>query len=466
MEYAVVLGAGRSVYGLGFYRSPDHHAQFCRGDYEQAATAGIWQVSFDPMMKIPYKDADLWEDHRLPVAGGQAYPVAVKLKAQGSVARPTASELSFLEGILWAIAATTDAQIDSGRWHQKVTTHDGPRSVGLAIPDLLDPPTSQQWMQRGLMPDVRAGERLFADMDRFFREHPPASVEEMNAVLAQQFTGRPIDQTLTPPATPSEKAQELCYQAFDGFGRRRVQLAREALEIDPDCADAYVILAEQSGTNEAELDYYAQGVAAGERSLGPETFEQHAGHFWGIAGTRPYMRARLGLGQALEQQGRRAESLHHYEELLRLNPNDNQGARYLLLPRLLESGRDVEAAQLLKSYKEESATWAYAQALLAFRLSGRSAAARRELRQAFRVNPHVPELLAHDAAWPQPLQYSPGSPEEALFCARELYDAFEATVGALPWLGTEFQRYRREAKSRARERRTRDRQKRKKRRRR
>lgn len=34
----------------------------------------------------------------------------------------------------------------------------------------------------------------------------------------------------------------------------------------------------------------------------------------------------------------------HYRELLRLNANDNQGVRELLLPVLLISGRDDEAA--------------------------------------------------------------------------------------------------------------------------
>ena len=98
----------------------------------------------------------------------------------------------------------------------------------------------------------------------------------------------------------------------------------------------------------------------------------------------------------------------HYQELLRLNPGDNQGVRYILLPKLLAAGRDLEAARLLKEFDEESANWAYARALLAFRLSGRSAAADRELRTAARTNPYVPELLCSDAPLPQPPHYAPG----------------------------------------------------------
>jgi hypothetical protein len=50
------------------------------------------------------------------------------------------------------------------------------------------------------------------------------------------------------------------------------------------------------------------------------------------------MRARLALAQLLEQTRRVDEAVDHYLELLRMNRNDNQGARYLLITLLLNSG--------------------------------------------------------------------------------------------------------------------------------
>src|SRR5262245_39736743 len=45
--------------------------------------------------------------------------------------------------------------------------------------------------------------------------------------------------------TPLGRAQELMYQAFEQRDPdERVRLAHEALEVSPDCADAYVLLAE------------------------------------------------------------------------------------------------------------------------------------------------------------------------------------------------------------------------------
>src|SRR5262249_29892832 len=98
------------------------------------------------------------------------------------------------------------------------------------------------------------------------------------------------------PDTPQGQAQQLLLQAFEQDDPQgRTERARQALALWPDCADAYVLLAENAQSRKEALRLYEQGVAAGERALGPEAFEQEAGHFWGLLQTRPYMRARLGL---------------------------------------------------------------------------------------------------------------------------------------------------------------------------
>ena len=96
--------------------------------------------------------------------------------------------------------------------------------------------------------------------------------------------------------TPLSQAQDLMYEAFESHDpKERVELARKALELSPDCADAYVLLAEQTKSRKEALELFEKGVAAGERALGPEAFQDDVGHFWGLLETRPYMRAREGL---------------------------------------------------------------------------------------------------------------------------------------------------------------------------
>src|SRR4029453_1662866 len=91
------------------------------------------------------------------------------------------------------------------------------------------------------------------------------------------------------PSSAEETADELVEVAWRVPGRRRILLARKALGIWPDCADAYVLLGRCAGTPEEALALFAEGVAAAERTLSPEVFRDDAGHFWGLVETRPYM---------------------------------------------------------------------------------------------------------------------------------------------------------------------------------
>lgn len=86
-----------------------------------------------------------------------------------------------------------------------------------------------------------------ARMERILREVGKLDLGEMtaeqaDAYLQEQLASGRFDKI--EPETPLEQAQELVYEAWDATGKRRVDLARLALEISPDCADAYLVLAE------------------------------------------------------------------------------------------------------------------------------------------------------------------------------------------------------------------------------
>jgi tetratricopeptide (TPR) repeat protein len=389
-------------------------------------------VLYGPIDEMPFGDADLWEHERLAVAGPSAYPLAMWYGPGGELRRPRAQELADMTALLVALARTSEAEIDRGRWSHEVP---GPRTVTLAIPELLEPLDAPPPRRPG-PPDRRAMERFTAEVERFAQGSLFESMDDLNAALAQRFSG-PIDEMPSTATTPLEKAQDLVYRAFEARGRRRIQLARRALEVSADCADAYVVLAEESHAPETARALYEQGVAAGERALGPDVFAQEAGRFWGIVPTRPYMRARLGLAQTLEALDRGDEAIAHYRELLRLNEGDNQGVRYALLAALLAAGRDDEAQALIDRFGDEpTALWRYGRALAVFRREGDSPAARNALRAALRGNRHVPAFLTGDADWdgPEPTAYAPGSREEAVICESDLGEVWRATPDAVPWL--------------------------------
>jgi len=258
----------------------------------------------------------------------------------------------------------------------------------------------------------------------------------MEGVLAMLSSGLGASR---PGGDALEDAQDLMYRAWETADQRqRVALAKEALNRSPLCADAYVLLAEETAKTPAEaIDLYRKGLEAGEKAIGPAAFQEDVGHFWGLLETRPYMRARGGLAQALWDIGRHDEAIEHYRELLRLNPNDNQGNRYLLAGCLLALDRDADLTALLNAYGQEStAEWSYTWALVAYRRDGDSVEARSLLEKAGIMNSHVPPYLLGRKKLPRkPASYiTMGGEDEAQEYARRYAAAWANTEGALEWL--------------------------------
>jgi tetratricopeptide (TPR) repeat protein len=187
--------------------------------------------------------------------------------------------------------------------------------------------------------DIRATEKVMTDLTALLNEQQFGSIEDAESFLNNLLGSGKMPSTAK--TTALQQAQELIYDAFDVSGKKRVALARQALELCSDCTDAYVLLAQEAARSLDEAkDLYEQGVKAGERALGPNMFKNEAGFFWGILETRPYMRARAGLAECLWMLGNRQEAIEHYQDMLRLNPNDNQGIRYIFANCLLYEGQE------------------------------------------------------------------------------------------------------------------------------
>ncbi|MDP1963404.1 MAG: hypothetical protein Q8K93_14510, partial [Reyranella sp.] len=205
----------------------------------------------------------------------------------------------------------------------------------------------------------------------------------------------------------------------------------------------YAILAnEAKAGSDEQLELWRRGVAVGEEALGSEVFEEMAGHFWGILETRPYMRSRVGLAVALWRRGAgdeaaRNEAIGHLQAVLALNPDDNQGARYLLAGWLAQMERGEELESLLAAYADEySAFWGWSRALAAFRKTGDTAESRALLAEAVEINRHVRDYLCGDRKVPRrkPPYYSPGAASEAMVYIEDHAAAWRGTAGALDWL--------------------------------
>jgi len=434
-----VLGNGGQEFGLAFHEDRRAFERLIEPGVSPSAALRANGVTFGPAYELPFADLDAWEEHGWPVAGRHAYPLPCDLYADGRFIRPTTTELTYMEVLMRALADTTEDELDAGRWRRRVIGFDGPVEVTLTLPSLLEADADRRSTVLSPRALSRAAERASAQVSRFLAGTEFGSIEDANAGLerarqAGLFDLRP-EEAAGRPLTPLERAQELAYDAAEATGRLRIKMARQALAISPDCADAWWALGEAAPSAEAARECYERGVEAGARAIGA-AFASLVGHFWSNLATRPYMRARLALAEVLQVLGRDEDAVGHFREMLRLNPNDNQGVRHLLLPWLLERGEDEEAGTLLENYPDDVfAMWPYGRALWLFRREGDSPDARAALAHARGVNPHVARfLLKPDSVPALSASYALGSREEAAHVTKGLLGAVLVTDGALAWI--------------------------------
>ena len=335
-------------------------------------------------------------------------------------AGPMPAKPVYTEALLRALAETTEDELDAGRWRKRVQTIEGSIELTLTLPLLLEADAGHTSITPRLAAMPRVAERSSVRIARLTEGRSFESLDDLNAEIDRAgergLFDMPAEEAAGRELNALERAQELAYDAMEAEGRLRIKRARQALIVSPDCADAWVILTGVASTTEMALERYEQGVAAGVRAIGAERFEGLRGEFWGHLDTRPYMRARLGLAQTLRELGRHEEALAHYRELLRLNPNDNQGVRYPLVAAFLELNRDAEVGALLDEYGDDiQALWPYARVLWLFRTDGDTPRTHAALGAARRVNPHVVKYLVNPDSVPfeRPPHFALGSKDEA-----------------------------------------------------
>ena len=237
------------------------------------------------------------------------------------------------------------------------------------------------------------------------------------------------------------KAQELVFEAMEtDDSLQMAELVGQALDINPLCVDAIVMLGQLTSESDEEmLDVLRLAVVAGEEDLGADYFEENRGCFWGLVETRPYMRARSFLAEMLEQTGCPEEAITEYEAMLELNPFDNQGLRYTLLGLYFRTGRIKDAKQLLSKYDSETmATFAWGRVLVDV-VEGNQKRAKRSLAKAQKANEYAARYLTGEKRLPKddPDFYGIGDENEAICTARIVKPAWEEYPEALAWLKRE-----------------------------
>jgi tetratricopeptide (TPR) repeat protein len=149
------------------------------------------------------------------------------------------------------------------------------------------------------------------------------------------------------------------------------------------------------------------------------------------------MRAKSGVAGCLHAKNRVNATIEVYREMIELNPNDNQGVRYLLATILLSKKDLSDYESFVKKYEgEDSALWHYNNALYHFKKMGKSAKSDGELMKAYKFNPYVMEFMLGLKELPEemPQFIGRGDENEAVAYIFDAIHTWGKTDGALNWM--------------------------------
>ncbi len=273
------------------------------------------------------------------------------------------------------------------------------------------------------------------DLHRLLAEQEFESEAELKEFLSG-LVGNELPPMPSANLGPKEQAQDLVFDAYElskTKGRKNIELA---LELDPDCIEAYEYLGTMENSVELALLYFEKGVAIGRRVFGGKYLKEHKGMFWGFHETRPFMRCLASCSECLYAMGRVDEAVAILEEMIELNPNDNQGVRYYLMVYLIELGEDAKFEKYEAMYENEFGAFsAFNRALYAFKSKGPTVQANEKLKKAIEDNSFVPvHLLSRKPITNLPDGYQFGSVEEAKIYASFARNVWRKMDGAIAWL--------------------------------
>lgn len=261
------------------------------------------------------------------------------------------------------------------------------------------------------------------------------STDELNDFMSN-LMGQSLDDL--PERTDKKgRSQDLVFEAYEQTVTKGKKLVKQALELDPNNADAYNYLASIEKDIDKAITQYEKAIKAGEKTLGKKFFKEEKEYFWGMLETRPYMRAKAGLADCLYAKKEVGKAIEIYEEMLELNPNDNQGIRYLLSTLLLDKEDLTKFELFIKNNEEEDcAVWNYNNALYNFKKFGRITKTDKILLDAYKSNEFVIDYMLGMKKMPdeQPQYIGRGDENEAISYVNGSWTIWDKTEGAFDWL--------------------------------
>lgn len=226
-------------------------------------------------------------------------------------------------------------------------------------------------------------------LNEFFANTDAQNDEELNEKL-QEFIAKYNNGEIDYTNTILDDAYELLEQAEKAKTKNQaIKLAKKAYEMCPDCFDAILFQADLEENSIKRDRLLNEGLDFEKDRLEEEGYfeKDNIGHFYGIFETRPYIRGLYRKADYLIADGKAKQARDVCLEILRLNNNDNTGARYLLMAIYAYLEEEKEMLKLYKKYPEEALEMLFPQFALYYKL-GKDKETKELLERINKANPH------------------------------------------------------------------------------
>ncbi len=195
--------------------------------------------------------------------------------------------------------------------------------------------------------------------------------------------------------TPLDDAYELLEQAEQAKTKKQaIKLAKEAYEKCDACFDAILFQVEIEENWLEKNRLLDEGLEYERKRLEKERYftKDNIGHFYGIFETRPYIIGLYEKANLLCVDGKIKQARDVCKEILKLNKNDNTGARYLLMATYAYLEEEHEMLKLYQKYEEENLEMLFPLFALYYKL-GNDDKANDYLERIMKANPSFLKLF-------------------------------------------------------------------------
>lgn len=273
------------------------------------------------------------------------------------------------------------------------------------------------------------------DLHRLLDKQEFKSEKDLKQFLDSMLM-KPIPEINDEELSKEERAQDLVEEAYELPIRDAIKNIDIALNLNPDCIEAYEFMGTVQSRIDSALSYFEKGVNIGKRIFGGNYLEKHKGHFWGLHETRPYMRCMYQYADCLYKSERKDSCIFVLEEMIELNPNDNQGVRDQLLLYLLEQNEFEKFGRYNRLFNEDGGAYTnFNNALYSFKNTGESDISYDLLKTAIEENKYVlPMLISSKLQTELPDSYGSGDKNEAKYYSVFAQRIWQQTPGAVKWL--------------------------------